>query len=81
MLYENTLQKFSRNFISTPSKRKQTMQATAPPFTLPKLASRDITTFPFPPSLKHKIVSAGFKDSRDFNGMRPVELAKGSPIF
>ncbi len=38
---------------------------------------RDITTFPFPPSLKGKILTAGFKDTRDFEGYRPSELAKG----
>ena len=39
--------------------------------------TRDITTLPLPPTLKNKIVQAGFRDVRDFDGYRPVELAKG----
>lgn len=40
--------------------------------------TRDITTLPLPPTLKNKIVQAGFRDVRDFDGYRPVELAKGT---
>ncbi|KAL6062925.1 DNA repair protein rad51c [Balamuthia mandrillaris] len=36
---------------------------------------RDITTFPFPPSLKNKIVAAGFTTVSDFDGLRPLDLA------
>lgn len=42
---------------------------------------RDITTFPFPPTLKNKILNAGFKDVRDFGNIRPVELARGIDLF
>lgn len=41
------------------------------------LYSRDISTFPIPPTQKSKLLTKGYKFVNDFNDVGPVELAKG----
>jgi hypothetical protein len=40
--------------------------------------AREITTFPFPPTLKNKLLKGGFRYLSDFKGIKTVDLAKGT---
>lgn len=42
------------------------------------MSNRELTTFPFPPTLKNKLLKAGFRYVNDLGDIKIADLAKGA---